>query len=73
MELALKFNSTTRQTYVVTSLRDAVKDGFLGKFAVCPTCINGASCDVTPPTPTPTPAPTGSLHGKFRDTSLRCL
>ena len=66
----MQFNTTTTQTYVVTSLRDAVKDRHLGKFAVCSTCIDGASCDVTPPTPKPTP--TDSPKSKFRDTSLRC-
>ena len=71
MKLALKFNSITNQTHVITSLHDAAKDGYLGKFPVCPTCINGAgSCDVTPTTDSPTP--TGPSKGKFRDTSLRC-
>ena len=71
MKLALKFDSITNQTYVITSLRDAVKNGSLGNFPVCPTCINGAgSCDVTPTTESPTYT---SLHeSKFRDTSLRC-
>ena len=51
------------------SLHDAAKDGNLGKFPVCPTCINEAgSCDVTQPTPTPA----NPSNCKFCDTSLRC-
>ena len=51
------------------SLHDAAKDGNLGKFPVCPTCINGVgSCDVTQPTPTPA----NPSNCKFCDTSLRC-
>ncbi|XP_066024450.1 uncharacterized protein [Pocillopora verrucosa] len=60
VELALQFNTPTTQTYVVTRLRNAVKDGRLGKFAVHSAYINGTSCDATPTTPTPTPTPTGS-------------
>ena len=71
MKLALKFNSITNQTHVITSLRDVAKKGPLGNFPVCPTCINGAaSCDVRPTTDSPTP--TGASNGKFHDTSLRC-
>ena len=71
MKLALKFDFITNQTDVITSLRDASKHGYLGKFPVCATCINGAgSCDITPPTDSPTS--TGPSNGKFRDTSLRC-
>ena len=71
MKLALKFDSITNQTDVITSLRDTSQDGYLGKFPVCPTCINGAgSCDVTPPTDSP--ISTGPSNRKFRDTSLRC-
>ena len=69
MKVALKFNSITNQTHVITSLHDAAKDGYLGKFPVCPTCINGAgSCDVTQPTSTPA----NPSNCKFCDTSLRC-
>ncbi|XP_066025263.1 uncharacterized protein [Pocillopora verrucosa] len=54
LKLALKFDSITNQTYVITSLRDAVKDGFLKEFRICSTCINGAaSCHVTPTTDSP--------------------
>ena len=71
MKLALKFNPITNQTHVITSLRDAAKDGYLGNFPVCPTCINGAgSCNVTQLTPTPTTA--NPSNSKFRDTSLSC-
>ena len=71
MKLALKFDSITNQTDVITSLRDAVKDGYLGKFRVCPTCIKrAASCDVAPTMDSPTHK--GHPKGKFRDTSLRC-
>lgn len=71
MKLALKFDSITNQTHVITSLRDAAKKGSLGNFPVCPTCINGAgSCDFTPTTDSPTP--TDPSSGKFRDTSLKC-
>ena len=71
MKLALKFDSITNQTDVITNLRDAAKKGNLGGFPVCPTCINGAgSCNVTLPTTSSTP--TGSPNRKFHDTSLIC-
>ena len=67
MKLALKFDSITNQTHVITSLRDAAQSGFLGKFPVCPTCISGAaSCDDITPT-TDSPTPTGPSNGKFHD------
>ena len=69
MKLALKFNSITNQTHVIKSVHDAAKDGYLGKFPVCPTCINGAgSC--TQPTLTSTPP--NPSNCKFCDASLRC-
>ena len=34
VDLALKFNSTTKEQDVITALNDAVKDGKLGEFSV---------------------------------------
>ena len=34
VDLALKFNSTTKEQDVITTLNDAVKDGKLGEFSV---------------------------------------
>ena len=34
VDLALKFNSTTKEQDVVMTLRDAAKDGKLGEFSV---------------------------------------
>ena len=60
VDLALKFNSTTKEQDVLMTLNDAVKDGKLGEFSV--SAIKGTRPDVEPTsrgTPTPTDGPSG--------------
>ena len=60
VDLALKFNSTTKEQDVITTLNDAIKDGKLGDFNV--SSINGARLDVKPTrggTTTPTDVSSG--------------
>ena len=62
VDLALKFNSTTKEQDVLVTLNDAVKDGKLGKFSVG--AIKGTRPDVEP-TSRGTPTPTdGTSEGK---------
>ena len=58
VDLALKFNSTTKEQDVIMTLRDAAKDGKLGEFSV--DVIKGKRPDVEttsegPTTPTVSP------------------
>ena len=46
VDLALKFNSTTREKDVIITLNDTVKDGKLGEFSVG--VIKGKRPDVEP-------------------------
>ena len=58
VDLALTFNSTTKEQDVLITLNDAVKDGKLGEFSVG--AIKGTRPDVGPTsrgTPTPTDGP----------------
>ena len=58
VDLALTFNSTTKEHDVLITLNDAVKDGKLGEFSVG--AIKGTRPDVGPTsrgTPTPTDGP----------------
>ena len=60
VDLALKFNSTTKEQDVITTLNDAVRDGKLGEFNV--SSIKGARLDVEPTrggTTTPTDGSSG--------------
>ena len=60
VDLALKFNSTTKEQDVLMTLNNAVKDGKLGEFNV--SAIKGTRPDVEPTsrgTPTPTDGPSG--------------
>ena len=60
VDLALKFNSTTKEQDVITILNDAVKDGKLGEFSV--RSIEGTRPVVEPTgggTTTPTDSPSG--------------
>ena len=59
-DLALKFNSTTKEQDVITTLNDAVKNGKLGEFIV--RSIKGTRPDVEPTirgTQAPTDDPAG--------------
>ena len=60
VDLALKFNSTTKEQDVLMTLNDAVKDGKLGEFSV--SAIKGTRPDVEP-TIRGTPTPTDGLSG----------
>ena len=58
VDLALKFNSTTKEQDVITALYDAVKYGKLGEFSVG--AIKGIRPDLkttSKGTPTPTVSP----------------
>ena len=46
VDLALKFNFTTKERDVIITLNNAVKDGKLGEFSVG--AINGKKTDVEP-------------------------
>ena len=46
VDLALKFNSTTKEQDVIITLNDAVKDGKLGEFSVG--AIKGKRSDMEP-------------------------
>ena len=46
VDLALKFNSTTKEQDVIITLNDAVKDGKLGEFSVG--AMKGKRPDVEP-------------------------
>ena len=60
VDLALKFNSTTKEQDVIMTLRDAAKDGKLGEFSV--DVIKGKRPDVEPTSEGPT-TPTVSPPG----------
>ena len=60
VDLALKFNSTTKEQDVIITLNDAVKDGKLGEFNV--SSIKGRRTDVEP-TSRGTTTPTKSSSG----------
>ena len=60
VDLALKFNSTTKEQDVIITLNDTLKDGKLGEFSVG--AIKGTRSDVEPThggTTTPTDGTTG--------------
>ena len=60
VDLALKFNTTTKEQDAITTLNDAVKDGKLGEFTVG--AIKGKRPDVKPTNRGPT-TPTDSSSG----------
>ena len=60
MDLALKFNSTTKEQDVLITLNDAVKEGKLGELSV--DSIKGTRPDMEP-TSRGTPTPTDDPHG----------
>ena len=62
VDLALKFNSTTKEQDVIITLNDAVKDGKLGEFSVV--SIKGKRPDVKPTSGCATSPPDGSSGGK---------
>ena len=62
VDLALKFNSTTKEQDVIIALNDAVKDGKLGEFSVG--SIKGKRPDVTLTGGCATSPPDGSSEGK---------
>ena len=67
LDLALKFNSTTKEQDVIITLSDAAKDGKLGEFSVG--SIKGKKPDVKPTGECATSPPDGSSGGKF---SYKC-
>ena len=62
VDLALKFNSTTKEQDVIIALNDAVKDRKLGEFSVG--SIKGKRPDVTLTGGCATSPPAGSSEGK---------
>ena len=62
VDLALKFNSTTKEQDVIIALNEAVKDGKLGEFSVG--SIKGKRPDVTLTGGCATSPPDGSSEGK---------
>ena len=65
IDLALKFNSTTKERDVIITLNDNVKDGKLGEFSVH--LLKGKRPDVEPTsggTTTPTDASSGGKCSK---------
>ena len=62
VDLALKFNSTTKEKDVIITLNDAVKDGKLGEFSVG--AIKGKRLDVRPTGRGATSPLDGSYGGK---------
>ena len=65
IDLALKFNSTTKERDVIITLNDNVKDGKLGEFGVH--LLKGKRPDVEPTsggTTTPTDASSGGKYSK---------
>ena len=78
IDLALKFNSTTKEQDVIITLKDAVKDGKLGEFSVHsikgkrPDAEQTSEGTTTPPdaeqtsegTTTPTDASSGGKYSK---------
>ena len=62
VDLALKFNSTTKEQDVIITLNDAVKDGKLGEFSVG--AIKGKRLDVEPTGRGVTSSLDGSYGGK---------
>ena len=62
VDLALKFNSTTKEQDVIITLNDALKDGKLGEFSVG--SIKGKRSDVEPTGGGATSPPDGCSGGK---------
>ena len=62
VDLALKFNSITKEQYVIATLNDAVKDGELGELSVG--VIKGKRPDVEPTSRGTTSPLDGSYGGK---------
>ena len=62
VDLALKFNSTTKEQDVMLTLNDAVKDGKLGEFSVG--VMKGKRRDVEPTSGGATSPLDGSYGGK---------
>ena len=62
VDLALKFNSITKEQYVIATLNDAVKDGELGELSVG--VIKGKRPDVEPTSRGATSSLDGSYGGK---------
>ena len=60
-DLALKFNTTTKEHDVIITLNDAMKDGKLGEFSV--RSIKGTRPDVEPAGGGATSRPDGSSGG----------
>ena len=60
VDLALKFNTTTKEQDVITTLNDALKDGKLGEYSVG--AIKGKRPDVKTSSKGPT-TPTDSSSG----------
>ena len=62
VDLALKFNSTTKEQDVIITLNDAVKDGKLGEFSVG--SIKRKRPNMEPTGGSATSPPDGSSGGK---------
>ena len=62
VDLALKFNSTTKEQDVIITLNDALKDGKLGEYSVG--SIKGKRPNMEPTGEDATPPPNASYGGK---------